>query len=383
MKADYLIRNGRLLDPAEKLDRVTDLAVKDGRIAAVGETADVTSDCVLDASGCLVTPGVIDIHAHIYEDGIWNGMPADLAAIPMGVTAIVDAGSSGVSNYKELLRQCRANRIRSKILLNISACGIIMPTQFSEPVDPEIWNIELFDEAFREFGSSILGLKLRINRAVVGKLGLVPLRKTVELAERYHTRVVVHVTDAPASMSEVASCLRPGDVFCHVYHGTGNTILLPDGTVEPGVLAARERGVLFDVAAGRGNFSLAVAQRAIDQGFLPDTISTDVTLQNWHNPIAGTLPSVMSRFLALGLGPEDIISRVTIAPAIQFGVAGLGTLKQGTPADISIFRLESKRLRFMDKFQNEVFGDREFVPKATIIDGKLLYRAVDMRTSAC
>ena len=374
MKADYLIRNGRLLDPGKGLDEVADLAVKDGKIAALGGRLDIESEHVLNAEGLLVTAGAMDIHAHIYDAGVWNGMPADLAAIPMGVTAVVDAGSAGVSNYQGLLRICERGRIRSKIMLNVSACGIIMPSQFSEPVDPSLWNLELFDRAFQRFGGQIIGLKLRINREVVGELGLEPLKRAVKLAERYGTRVIAHVTNAPESMSAVADCMRAGDVFCHVYHGTDHTILDSSGKVEQGVLEARKRGVIFDAAPGRGNFSLAVARQAIQQGFLPDTISTDVTLQNWHNPIAGQLPLVMSKFLALGLSVEDIVTRVTEMPALQFGIDGLGTLEAGTPADISIFKLVEKKTKFADKFGNFVTGDRIFLPMGTMIGGQLLYR---------
>ncbi len=378
MNAEYIIKKGRLLDPRKGLDMVSDLAVSDGKIANIGQNSTYQSDRIIDAEGCLVVPGVIDIHAHIFENGVWNGMPADLAAIPLGVTAMVDAGSSGVSNYKALLRECESNHIRSKIMLNVSACGIIMPTQFSEPVDPKTWNVALFDEAFEKYGDRITGLKLRINRAVVKDLGLEPLKAAVRLSERYGKRVIAHVTDAPVSMTEVADCMRPGDVFCHVYHGTGNTIFDENGIIQKGIWKARERGVIFDVASGRGNFSLAVAQKALEQGFLPDTISSDVTLQNWHNPLAGNLVCVMSRFLALGLSLEDIISRVTAVPAKQFGVEGLGTLEVGTPADISIFKLADKAVRFTDKFGSEVCGTQEFVPMGTMIGGELLYRNVDL-----
>ena len=377
MKADYIIRGGRLFDPDQQIDFVGDIAVKSGKIIEIGPEISKDAGHVLDASGCLVLPGLIDIHAHIYEDGVWNGMPADLAGIPLGVTAFLDAGSSGVSNYRDLIAKCRANKTHCRIMLNVSACGIIMPLQFSEPIDPALWNIALFDEAFREYGEMITGLKLRMNKAVVKDLGLEPLKKSVELAERYGTRVIVHVTDAAVSMSALADCLRGGDVFCHVFHGTGNTILNPDGTIEEGILRARERGVLFDVGSGRGNFSLAVAKQALSQGFLPDTISSDVTLQNWNNPIAGNLIYIMSKFLALGMSLEDVVSRVPSAPAKQFGVSGLGTLATGTPADVSVIKLENKTLSFTDRFDNQVEGKQLFVPKATMIGGQLLYRSAD------
>ncbi|MCM0707775.1 amidohydrolase family protein [Faecalicatena sp. BF-R-105] len=379
MNADLMIRKGRILDPAEKIDFIGDIAVKSGKIVAIAPEIQAEGAREILAQGCLVTAGLIDSHCHIYEGGTWNGMPADLGGIPMGVTAMIDAGSTGVSNYQNLIRQLRHSKIHGKIMLNISACGIIMPTQFNEPVNPELWNLELFDNAFQEYGNDIVGLKLRANKEVLKGLGLDPVKRTVELAERYHTKVIVHVTDAPETMGNVADILRAGDIFCHVYHGTGHTILSENGSIEEKVYTARKRGVIFDAAPGRGNFSLAVAQAAMKQGFYPDIISTDVTLQNWHNPIAGNLPLVMSRFLALGMPVENIISCVTSVPTDAYHLAdGLGTLQVGTAADLSILKLENTNREFRDRFGNSIMGSHCFIPKATIIAGKIVYRAADL-----
>ena len=375
--AQILIQNGRLLDPARKIDLVGDLLIENGIIKEIGKTTQTKADFVIDASGFLVTPGWIDIHGHLYEGSTPNGLPIDMAAIPMGITAIADAGSAGVANYPNLLKYLRDSKIRGRLMLNVSACGIIMPSQFPEPLDPAVWDIGLFKKAMEHCGEDMIALKLRISRDVVKELGLDPLKKTVEIAEKLGTKVVVHVTDAPASMGEVAACLRPDDVFCHMYHGTGPTILTEDGKIEAGILEARARGVIFDAAAGRGNYGFDVARGAIAEGFLPDSISTDVTLQNWNHPIAGQLPAVMSKYLPLGMRVEQIITAVTTGPAKQFGMDGLGTLQVGTVADITIAALEKKESTYFDKFGQSVSCKELFTPKATIIGGTLQYRSVD------
>ncbi len=375
--AQLLIKNGRMFDPAAKMDFIGDLVVDHGKIQEIGKDLTAKADTTIDASGFLVTPGWIDIHGHLYEGSTPNGLPIDMAAIPMGITAIVDAGSAGVANYPNLLKYLRDSKIRGRMMLNVSACGIIMPSQFPEPLDPAVWDIGLFRRALEVCGEDMIALKIRVSKGVVKELGLEPLKKAVEAADAIGTRVVVHVTDAPASMSEVAACLRPGDVFCHVYHGTGNTILTPDGSIEEGILEARARGVIFDAASGRGNFGFDVARGAIAAGFLPDSISTDVTLQNWNHPFAGQLPTVMSKYLPLGMSVEQIIDCVTAGPAKQFGMEGLGTLALGTPADITIAALEEKTVEYRDSFGKRVTCKELFTPKATIIGGTLQYRSVD------
>jgi predicted amidohydrolase len=375
--AELLIKNGRILDPGANVDFIGDILVDGEKIREVGKNLDAKADTIIDASGFLVTPGWIDIHGHLYEGGAPNGFPIDLASIPMGITAIVDAGSSGVANYPNLLKYLRNSIIRAKLMLNVSACGIIMPSHFPEPLDPKVWNINLFRKAKEICGEDMIGLKVRVSKDIVRELGLEPLKKAVEAADKIGTRVIVHVTDAPVSMSEVAACLRMGDVFCHVFHGKGNTIITPEGKIEEGILEARKRGVIFDAASGRGNFGLDVARTAIAEGFLPDSISTDITLQNLHNLLAGHLPIVMSRYLPLGMSVEQIIECVTKGPAEQFGMEGLGTLATGTAADITIAELVKKPVEYVDAFGKSVTCKEIFAPKATIIGGTIQYRSVD------
>lgn len=305
-------------------------------------------------------------------------MPVDIVNIPNSVTATADAGSTGVSNYRGLLDYLSTCETKTKIMLNVSACGIIMPTQFGEPVDPALWDVGLFDEAFAECGEKLIGLKIRISRDIVGELGLTPLKKAVELAERYQTRVIVHPTNPPATMEEIVSILRTGDVLTHVYHGEGNSIL--DGEkVLDAIWEARARGVLFDCANGKANTKLTVVRQALKNNFLPDTISTDLTLTSWKNPWIFSLPVVMSKYMALGLTLEEVILCTTANAAEQLGMAGdWGTLQEGSSADISILELKDRISCYPDRYGDFTEGHRMLMPRGTVIDGSALYVSAEL-----
>lgn len=373
---DILIKNGTVIDPSRNINKKGNIGIVEGKLIEIGNE-EVKAEQVIDAEGYYVSPGWIDVHGHLYEGSEPNGLPVDIASLPMGVTAIIDAGSAGVANYPNLLKYLRDNKTRGKMMLNVSACGIIMPAQFPEPLDPKVWNKALFRKAVEKGNGDIIALKVRVQKNVVGELGLEPLKKAVEAAEELGLPVVVHTTDPYGTMTEVADMLRPGDVLCHMYHGTGETILDENGKVYDGILKAKERGVIFDAASGRGNFAFEVARKAIEQDFLPDSISTDITLQNWNHALAGALPAVMTKYLALGLTVQQIIERVTVGPSVQFGTEGLGTLASGTPADITIFDLAQKDITWKDKFGTEITTKEAFIPKCTIVNGEILYRSVD------
>ncbi len=379
MKADLLIEGGRLLDPAAGIDMYGAVAVKDGKILSLHPMGDgIQAKTRICAEGCCVVPGFIDVHTHINYLNQANGMPVDIAGIPSGVTAAADAGSTGVSNYKGLLRNLELCETKTKIMLNVSAGGIIMPTQYPEPINPDYWDTELFEEAFRH-SDEIIGLKIRISRNITGDMGLKPLEKAVELARRLHTRLIVHPTDPPASMEEIAELLGPGDILTHVYHGEGHSILADNGSILPGIRRARERGVLFDCANGKANTDLSVAKAALREGFFPDTISTDHTLTSWNHPLVHNLPVVLSKYMALGLSLEQVLECTTANAAAQMGMEGeWGTLREGTSADITLLKVQEKKVQFTDKNGSFICGDTLLVPHGTIIDGKLLYLSTEM-----
>lgn len=375
MHADILIRNGRLYDPVLGLDTVGDLVICGKKITALDSTESVIAEHTINAAGCLILPGLIDVHTHLDYFGTYIGMNTDLACIPTGVTAAVDCGSTGVSNVKSLLRDLAVCETKTKIVLNICAGGQIMSKQYAENVDPSVWNIPMFEQIFAEHKDKLIGLKMRTSCNIVKEFGMLPLQKTVELANHLNTRVYVHSTNPPCTMAELSSMLRSGDVVCHTYHGEGNTILA-DGAIDKGIWAARERGVVFDVSQGQGNFSIPVARQAMEEGFYPDTISTDLNAENWNHPLVFSLLMTTSKLLAMGLPLDKAVTAITAAPAELMGMAGeLGTLKVGTCADVTIVQPTAHHMVFRDKYANELPAEQILLPMATIIDGQIQYRS--------
>lgn len=377
MVYDLLLKNGHLLNPGRGIDRVGDLAVSEGKLVyPAGD--DIRAKKTVDVTGCFVLPGLIDIHAHLNYLGAASGMPADLACIPAGVTAVLDAGSTGVSNAPSLAKRLRECEVKTKFMLNVSATGIIMANQFPESVDPSVWDVGLFDAIFSTYGDRIPALKIRISKSVVREMGLEPLKKAIELSERYGVPVCVHTTNPPVSMGEVASVLRKGDILTHLYHGSGMTCIT-EGKVAAGYWEARKRGVLFDTACGQGNLSLTVAGEAIAQGFRPDTISTDLNIYNWNHDFVFSLPVMMAKFLALGMSLDEVVDCVTEAPARQWGAAGdMGCLLEGTSADITVLKQIKRSMHYADKYGNQITGDTALIPMMTVINGRTRYQATEL-----
>lgn len=377
MQVDLLIKNGHVYDPGAGIDHFGDIAVVGNKIVSNRAGVRVRAKQTINAEGCLVLPGLIDIHTHVSRFATHIGVNPDIACIPNGVTTVVDCGSSGISNFRAVLRILRDFEIRSRLVLHVSAGGQMMTTQFSENVDPKVWNIRYFEDAFREYPKELIGLKIRASRNVMKELGIKPLEKALELAEHLNTRLFVHATDPVCTMEELAAMLRPGDVLCHIYHGDGNT-LLENGTVAGSIYEAQKRGVILDVAQGQGNFSFPLAAECIRQGLLPDTISTDLNIPNWDSPLVFSLLMTMSKMLALGLPLDEVIRAVTCRPAKVLGMEGeLGTLKEGTAADISVLQVAEKPTVFRDKYGNQITAAKKFMPLATIIDGRMQYQSSD------
>ncbi len=375
MRADILIKNGRILDPANGVDKIGDVAVKNRKIVAV---PDEGADVVIDASGCLVTPGVIDYHCHIFDRATDSGLNPDIAMLSQGVTTAVDAGCSGTATYRDFLDRLNTYYIKTKLFLHVCPDGQ-SNHQYSERLYPDTWNMDKFASALEIGGDKILGFKVRISRAFVGDEGARVFYKTLEVAERFNKPACVHVTDSIVPLDEVANALRPGDIFCHMYQGTGHTILGEDGNILPAVRKAQERGVIMDSCHGIANFSFATAEAAMAHGFLPDVITTDLTTRTWNKfPLYG-MPHVLSKFLHLGMSEAEIIKRVTAVPAKLIGMADqLGALSEGTCADITIMKLKDGEIQYGDALGEKRTGNRYFAPMATILDGVIVYRSPEL-----
>lgn len=364
-----IIRNGHVIDATT--DEKRDILVEGTHITGQRPEGELME---IDAEGCYVFPGLIDFHAHLFSEGSQVAVYPD-SMIPNGVTTAIDAGTSGCSAFCAQHVQMVQSQCKVYSFLSVYTGGIFSG-DFQENYDPELFDREAIKALKEKYPEEIKGLKIRIGEETIGALSLKALEQTVSLADEIGSlRVCVHVSNSAYPQEEVVKLLRRGDIFCHVYQGTKNNILDSRGKVKREIWDARERGVIFDAAHGRWNFSHKVAEAAMGQGFLPDTISSDVTSQRYRwGCHAKSLPFIMSKFMAMGMELPDIIERVTKNPAALLGISReRGTLKAGAAADIVIFKKKRKRVKFMDFEGNIIWGEEILVPQMTIKDGEIRY----------
>jgi len=373
---DLLIRGGTLIDPAQGLSARRDVALQGGRVAAVAETlASADAGEVVDAAGALVTPGLIDLHAHVYDGALPIGMHADRAALVNGVTTVVDAGSAGWMTFAGLRDYVIPTyRTRVYAFLHISATGLA-----TVRVVPELGDIRFaqVEEAVRVIGENrdlILGVKVRIAHGGTGKGDQAnareALRRARQAADQARVGLMVHVSDTPIPLPEIFERLRPGDIATHIFNGNAERVLGPDGRVRPEVRAAAERGVVLDVGHASVHCDVKVAERALAEGLRPTTLSTDL-----HKPPSGRivyhLRGLMSKFLALGLGLEEVVASVTSRPAAALGKsAELGSLAPGMVGDAVVLDLEEGQFAYIDGAGNTVRASRRFRARHVIRGGR-------------
>ena len=373
--ADILIRGGRVIDPYNGTNEVRDIAVRDGVIVPAGEE---TAEQVIDASGCIVTPGLIDGHAHVAAEVTGLGIAPESCYYPMGVTGVIDAGSTGIDNYRAFRARTASLPIHVKALLNVCPGGLVARS-YHENIDPATYRPEELIRMMRRYQDQLLGLKVRQSAEIAGDLGLKPMRAMLEIAGELGCPVTVHTTNPAGSPEEILKMLRPGDVYAHVYHGKGRTILDERENVIPALYEAQKRGVILDAANGGNHFSFRVAKAAIRQGVLPDVISTDLTVTTlFKGRKVFSLPFVMSKYLALGLSLPQIIKAAAQVPAKIMGAEReLGSLSVGTAADISIFRCLARKTVFEDFCGEVMEGDRLLKTELTILGGEVVFRQAD------
>lgn len=379
MKYDMLIKNGTVIDPAAGLHAVMDVAISGNKIMAVGKTLPGEVTSVIDAQGLVVTPGLIDFHTHVFYGGTDIGVSPDMAFLPLGVTTAVDAGSAGSANYTAFSSGIVAQSlVRIKSFLNVCPSGL-STTKYHENVAPACYDTAKMERILDRYQGEILGLKIRTSKEIVGDAGLEPLRQTIALAERFNLPVAVHTTNPPEDAGCVAALLRKGDIYVHVYQGTGDTIIGTDGKVKQAVWEARKRGVIFDAANGGNHWTYAVARAALCDSFFPDVISTDITTKTLYKAPVYGLPYIMSKYLNLGMPLESIIAACTAMPAKLMGLQGkIGTLQAGAYADLAIFSLEKSRICFPDTKGETMTGTQLLIPKMTVKDGLVVYKDITL-----
>ena len=372
---DILIKNGRVIDPANGRDEVTSVAIRGNRIIGIGAYAD--ADYVVDAEGCIVLPGLIDIHAHVFKGGSEHGVSPDLMAA-QGVTTVNDAGTTGAANFEAFFRSVvTLSTVRVYTGLNLYAMG--QPGYgLSEDLSPAKYPRSEIERLLSAYPEQIRSIKIRVGEEIVGEHCLNYVESAVDYCNQLKLPLVVHASNLPCAATEVSKRLRPGDVFCHCFHGKKNPILSSAGEILPGILDDRKRGVLFDCCNGRSNFACEVGREAIQQGFFPDFISTDLIPDYCNrNGFAKSLPYLMSKYLEIGMPLYDIISAVTARPAQWLKLPELGSLSAGTLADVTILKEIEAAPVFVDQLGDRILGHRLLKPMMTIVDGAILFSQID------
>jgi dihydroorotase len=372
---DLALVGGRVLDPGAAVDLVTDLAFSGGRVAAVG-TAEATER--LDVSGCLVIPGAIDFHAHVYWGGTSLGIDADALARRAGTTTWVDTGSAGAGNFAGFRRHV-IERLETRVLvfLHVSFAGIFgfsRDVMVGESSDLRLLEPAVCARVAHEHPELVRGIKVRVGRHTSGVNGLLPLQLALEAAELAGLPLMCHIDEPPPRLEDVLALLRPGDVLTHCFRPPPNAPAHPDGRVRDGVLAARERGVSFDIGHGMGSFAFATAEAMLAQGFAPDVISSDVHALCIDGPAFDNL-ATMSKFLGLGMPLVEIVRAVTATPAKLLGRADLGSLAVGATGDATVLRIEDGRFEAADVTGATRSFPQRFALRAIVLAGRLWHLA--------
>lgn len=374
---NILIKNAWCMDPLQNINKIMDVAVKANKIAAIAECITETAEQVIDAQGCIITPGLIDFHTHIYNGGTDIGIVADSSYIPTGVTAAVDAGSAGSATFDAYMRGCISNTlIRTKSFINVCPSGM-GTMKFHEVVSEKCIDIDKTKLMVEKYRQQIIGLKIRASADIVGQEGLKPIVAAIKLAEELKLPLAVHTTNPPVLAGELVDLLRSGDIYVHCYQGTGNSII-EGGTVSEQIKNARRRGVIFDAANGGNHWVFAVAEQAMLEGFYPDVISTDLTVKTLFKEPVHSLPYIMSKYLNMGMDLYEIVKACTQTPAQLMGMQSqIGSLQVGAFADIAILKLLDCKVVFKDTKKQERVGNRLLANKMTVLNGKIAYRTID------
>ena len=379
-KFDLVIKGGDVLDPSQSLRGRRDIGIRYGMIEAL--EADIPAERalrVLDASGKLVTPGLVDLHCHVYPYGSALGIPADELVAHQCTTTCVSAGDAGANNFAGFRRHIVAQtRTRLYAFVHIANMGLT-PFPVAELYNIDFAQVDVCAKAVAENADMVLGVKVRMSENVIAKHGTEPLKRAIMACEKAGTgaKVMCHIggVETRELMSQILDLLRPGDILTHAYSGAPNlagafTNIVQDGRLLPAALAAKQRGVIFDVGHGGGSFDYTVAEPAIAQGCPPDTISSDIHVFSGNTPGMPYLTWVMSKFLGLGFTLDQVVAMATMNPAkIINRMPKLGTLQVGAPGDVAIMELVEGPVSFVDTRSNRREGRAHLKPVQTVTAG--------------
>lgn len=375
MKFDLLLKGGLLIDPAQQIHAVQDVAFAGGKVAAVGTDLPSTDAAtVLDCTGRIVAPGMIDLHVHVFWGVAHLGIEPDPHCVAKGVTTAVDAGSAGADTFpgfRKYVIDVSATRLFAQ--LNISAQGMLNP-EVGELDDIRFANVPRAIAMIEQHRDLILGVKVRLTKhsLVSEAAGLRPLHLAREAADAVGLPIMVHPQAAWCdSIDDILALMRKDDILTHCYHDMACGILDEQSKVRPSVLEAMARGVIFDVGHGAGSFSWRVAEQALAQGVLPQTISSDLHHYNVNGPVYD-LTTTVNKFLYLGLTLEEALKRVTATPAQAIHKADqIGTLKVGAWGDAVVFDLTNEESKLVDSRGEVRTGKQRLAVRQVVHAGRM------------
>jgi dihydroorotase len=362
-KYDLIVKGGRVIDPSRKLDAIRDVAIAQGRISAVEASISAPALETIDARGKLVVPGLIDIHTHATRAK--DGPELCLAD---GVTGWIDAGTQGADGIGEAIAIARSAPQLCRVLINIGRGGVLPE---GDTMDLSRADVGLARNAIERNREMIAGVKARLSRDVAGANDFEVLKRAQEVASAFQMPVMIHMGQTVSPLSRLLPILKPGDIVTHMFAPPPNSIIDDSGHILPEVMAARHRGVRFDLGNGRnGHLRWDIAQRVLQAGFLPDTFSTDWTPEGRAAQVIN-FPNVMSKFLMLGMSLDQVVGCATINASRAFDVfRDRGTLKVGAAADLAVLELRQGNFEFVDNFENKRAGRQRLFPADTVLAGK-------------
>lgn len=374
MAFDLILAGGRVIDPSQQIDAVMDIAFKDGKVARLAPQIAAEPGCERrDVSGLVVTPGLIDLHTHVYDGGTSLGIDAEHFARISGVTTAVDTGSAGPGNFAGFRRHViERSQVRILAYLHVSHAGIFgfsKRVMVGESEELRLMNpIEAVQvaDANRDV---VVGIKVRVGRHSSGTSGAVPLNIALQVADEVGMPLMVHIDHPPPSYEEVIAQMRPGDVLTHAFRPFPNAPVTAQGKVKQAVLAARDRGVLFDIGHGQGSFAFKTARAMLANGFMPDTISSDVHALCIDGPAFDQV-TTLSKFLCLGVPLPEVIATTTVNAAAALQRRELGTLKVGSIGDASVLSIRRGRFDYVDVTGEHLDGDQRIIAEGVVIAGR-------------
>ena len=351
--------------------------VAKGVIAGIGNYASDEAKHVVDAVGCIVSPGLIDSHLHV-RPFTEIGAPLETFCYTSGVTTVIDPGSTGPGNYESFRWYINATKVRIKMMLSVTTLGLLYSPGCEENLNPENYNRGKIEQLVNKFGDEIVALKLRLDKGRCAKAGCTnePLTEALKLAEQLGTRLCVHATEPPTTMDDIFNALREDDIITHIYHNRGDTLLNAQGKVKASAWAAKDRGVITDCSSGSIHHSFTTSVPALREGFYPDTIGTDAsTVTAYLNPRVFNFLRVLGRFMALGMSVNQVLECCTKNAAKALHMENqIGCLTTGSMADIAVLKLLDKEVAYEDAEGKNIYGKQALKCMMTIVDGEVMYR---------